>query len=143
MNVAPEEIVKFWFNEVDDKRLSLAKDFLEKYNVEKKENLQHITIDVGGDLDHQSFRVEPGTHTVMIDKRYVRQAAIADFVNKLLASYKKHSGNAANEDVALAIGYFDVPVELIYNDSNELALSDEVLGMIVRHRLERKQEDGK
>lgn len=90
----------------------------------------------------EKISIENGVHTVMLDIRVIRQNAIADFLKEQHKRDRQHTRSALNEDIALAIGHFDVPIDMIYDGSgmSELYLSDECLGMIVRHRMKREKE---
>lgn len=79
-------------------------------------------------------------HTVLFDLRVIKQRAIADFVAKQSVDYQKHSGLAIQEDIALAIGWFDVPLSMLYDDDFKISqLSDEALAQIVRYRMLRAE----
>lgn len=73
----------------------------------------------------------------------IQQKAIAEFVNKQAEEYKKHSANAIDEDIALAMGWFGVPLRAFYDldVETEADLESELLGNIVKYRFKRAQYD--
>jgi len=70
----------------------------------------------------QVVRINPGTHTMILDQKVFRQKAIADFVKKIMEGSKVSTGGYANE-IALAVGWYEVPLEDIFGDDVK-ALSD-------------------
>ena len=90
------------------------------------------------------FHPQPGTHTVILDVKFVQQKAIAEFLKEV-----RERGGAGprgqigvREAVAVALGKFDVPMKLIFDESenlrSEFDLDDTTLAQIVRMRHERK-----
>ena len=47
------------------------------------------------------------------------QQGIADFVNRMSAEYRKHSGEAVQEDMLMAVAFFDVPPSAFYEEPHE------------------------
>jgi hypothetical protein len=92
----------------------------------------------------QEFRVDEGTHTILIDTKVMKQQAIADFLKEVSARYKKHSAVAVSEDIAIAVGLFDVPLSMLYDDDTTsiAQLDDVTLATIVRLRMEREEKQG-
>jgi len=88
----------------------------------------------------QTFRLEPGTHTIQIDTRTTKQNAIADYLKALATRKKGHTKEADAEDIAVAIGVFDVPLSMIYGDEiTEVSqLDDNILAKVIRYRIERE-----
>lgn len=69
----------------------------------------------------------------MID--LVKREAIWEFVSYQSAEYRKHSGNAVEEDIALAVGRFGVPLESFYGDDVSISqLSDYLIAEIQRQK---------
>jgi hypothetical protein len=44
---------------------------------------------------------------------------IADFVGRMSADYRKHSGDAVHEDMLMAVAYFNVPPSAFYEDAHD------------------------
>ena len=82
-----------------------------------------------------------------LELHIIRSNAIADFVNEQSVRYRKHSALAIEEDIALAIGWFGVPIdeffepEYVKNFENDA--SDFLLASITRLKAERIVYDNK
>ena len=93
------------------------------------------------------FHPQPGTHTVILDVKFVQQKAIAQFLQEVRTRGGSGSRGTigVREAVAVAIGKFDVPMELIFaeheNLRSEFELDDTTLATIVRLRHERTNGD--
>lgn len=82
--------------------------------------------------------IHNGTDRVVLDLSFLRKQAIADFVNEQAVRARKHSGESISEDIALAVGYFDVSLDQIYDEDTTLvSLDDFTLAQIIRYRAER------
>lgn len=103
---------------------------------------QEMLVDV--EWGRQRFDVNPGTHTVIVDTKYIQQKAIGEFLQEVRARGGAGSRGqiGVREAVAIALGKFDVPMELIFAESenlrSEFDLDDTTLATIVRLRNERK-----
>lgn len=92
----------------------------------------------------QMFHPNPGTHTVILDTKFIQQKAIAEFLQEVRARGGAGSRGqiGVREAVAIALGKFDVPMELIFKEDenlrSEFDLDDTTLATIVRLRHERK-----
>ena len=77
---------------------------------------------------------------MILDQKVFRQKAIADFVKKIMEGSKVSTGGYANE-IALAVGWYEVPLEDIFGDDVK-ALSglkdDFLIASIVRMRDKRE-----
>lgn len=74
-----------------------------------------------------------------------RRKAVGSFVRMQRSRGLSHNQYARNEDLVLALGYFNVPPEYILEDTSEsftvYDLDDTLLGKVTRLRAERKAYD--
>lgn len=101
-----------------------------------------VAVDAPGLI--KELRVDPGEHTILLDTTRLAEIIIAKFVNELTKRGGHHSANARSEDMAIAIGWFDVPLSAFYDDkeiSSIAQLDDTTLSMIVRLRMEKEMLD--
>jgi hypothetical protein len=108
-------------------------------------------IDVAEKPGVQQFNVQPGVHTIIVDTTVIYKLAISEFIHKLSEWSSKNTSSIIAEDIALAIGWFDVPLDMIYKPekyvdggpSSIADLDDDVLAAIVRLRMQREQDASK
>ena len=102
------------------------------------------TFEATEEWGRMAFHPRPGTHTVILDVKEVQQRAIAGFLKEVRArgAAGLHGQIGVREAVAVALGKYDVPMELIFSDDenlrSEFDLDDTTLAQIVRMRHERK-----
>ena len=68
-----------------------------------------------------------------VHEMYLR--GIVDFVNLQSEISRKHSGDADDEDIALAIGFFGVPAEMFFGEHGIPTDNVLLLGMIKKNEL--------
>lgn len=106
------------------------------------------TAEIKGTVEwgRQEFQIDPGVNTIILDTKFIQQKAIAEFLREV-----RERGGAGprgqigvREAVAIALGKFDVPMNLIFDESenlrSEFDLDNNTLATIVRLRHERNSE---
>lgn len=79
---------------------------------------------------------DASTHTILLDLNKMRQSAIGDAIT-LFAKHATPAGYGKDEHlnqlIGMAIGYFQVPLEMFYPDIKDMyELNDSALAWIVR-----------
>ncbi len=109
----------------------------------KEPGVLDIVLDVDDFTSVRTFHVQPGTHTIAIDKTLFKQYAIAEFLDDVSRRFPDKHDKTAKRMIALAVGMYDVPLRMLYeeDDITSMAqLDDETLAQIVRYRIERKEK---
>ena len=88
-----------------------------------------------------TFHIDQGTHTVVFDMTVVKQSWLVEFINSVDIHSKAISGNMHDDLVALAIGMYDVPLSLMFDEtiSSIKELNDRTLSQIIRYRMDREE----
>lgn len=112
---------------------------------DKTKDQKEETFEATEEWGCMKFHPQPGTHTIILDVKFVQQKAIAEFLKEVRARGGAGSRGqiGVREAVAIALGKFDVPMNLIFDDSenlrSEFDLDDTTLATIVRLRHERNE----
>lgn len=84
--------------------------------------------------------IQPGTHTVIIDEESRKKAIISEFVNDIITRINSLSANAHDDILALAMGFYGVPLKDFFDNEIAVNSNDRLLAGIVRYHMERLEK---